>query len=189
MRSGLQGRRLLGSEMAVTLLLCFFWVHWPDDGPRTVKDFLDRMRSAVYAGLLAYHAEWVQNSGIGERSAVCRKLRLLLELLRTLVETGHVDVSSFAGTELMVRRGFPIELAAEQNPWSPDFDSLDALLDTVSSALRDGAEVRLVGFGTFSRLYRPAGLARNPRTGEAVRRPAMHTARFRAGDGLKRSLN
>jgi DNA-binding protein HU-beta len=66
---------------------------------------------------------------------------------------------------------------------------LDAVLDTVSSALREGAEVRLVGFGTFSRLYRPAGLARNPRTGEAVRRPAMHTARFRAGDSLKRSLN
>jgi DNA-binding protein HU-beta len=66
---------------------------------------------------------------------------------------------------------------------------LDALLDTISSALRDGVEVRLVGFGTFSRLHRPAGLARNPRTGEAVRRPAMNTARFRAGDGLKRSLN
>ena len=66
---------------------------------------------------------------------------------------------------------------------------LDAVLETVSSALRDGAEVRLVGFGTFSTLYRPAGPARNPRTGEAVRRPAARTVRFRAGDGLKRKLN
>ena len=66
---------------------------------------------------------------------------------------------------------------------------LDAVLQTVSSALKDGAEVRLVGFGTFSTLYRPAGPARNPRTGEAVRRPAVRTVRFRAGEGLRRNLN
>lgn len=66
---------------------------------------------------------------------------------------------------------------------------LDAVLETVTDALGRGEDVRLVGFGAFSTLYRPAGPARNPRTGEAVRRPAMRTVRFRAGEGLRRSLN
>lgn len=67
--------------------------------------------------------------------------------------------------------------------------TLDSILDTVSGALAAGDEVRLVGFGSFSSTFRPAGPARNPRTGEAVRRPASRTVRFRAGEGLKRALN
>lgn len=67
--------------------------------------------------------------------------------------------------------------------------ALDSLLDTVSNALVAGEEVRLVGFGTFLSAVRPAGLARNPRTGQAVRRPASRAVRFRAGEGLRRALN
>ena len=32
-------------------------------------------------------------------------------------------------------------------------------------------------------------MARNPRTGAAVKRPASKTARFRVGDALKNQLN
>ena len=67
--------------------------------------------------------------------------------------------------------------------------ALDSILQAVSSALASGAEVRLVGFGSFTSAFRPAGPARNPRTGEAVRRPASRTVRFRAGEGLRRALN
>jgi len=67
--------------------------------------------------------------------------------------------------------------------------ALDSILDTVTSALAEGQEVRLVGFGSFAAAFRPAGPARNPRTGEAVRRPASRTVRFRAGEGLRRALN
>ena len=59
MHTDSQGRRFLGLEMATSLLQCFAWDHRPVDGPRTVKDFLHRMRSAGYAGFLAYHADWV----------------------------------------------------------------------------------------------------------------------------------
>ena len=38
-------------------------------------------------------------------------------------------------------------------------------------------------------LPRPAGMARNPRTGQSVPRPASKTARFRVGEGLKSALN
>jgi len=51
----------------------------------------------------------------------------------------------------------------------------------VTQSLKAGAEVRLVGFGSFVTVKRAAG--------EAVMRPASNTARFRVGDGLKSALN
>lgn len=68
-------------------------------------------------------------------------------------------------------------------------DALEAFVDAVTDALKDGSEVRLVGFGSFVPVARKAGLARNPRTGETVKRAASKTARFRVGEGLKNALN
>ncbi|MDP3172875.1 HU family DNA-binding protein [Phenylobacterium sp.] len=68
-------------------------------------------------------------------------------------------------------------------------DALQAFIDSVTSSLKAGHQVRLVGFGSFVPVRRPAGTARNPRTGETVKRPATKTARFRAGEGLKGALN
>lgn len=68
-------------------------------------------------------------------------------------------------------------------------DALDAFLESVSISLRDGKEVRLVGFGSFVPVKRAAGIARNPKTGEQVRRPATQTCRFKVGDSLKSTLN
>jgi len=67
--------------------------------------------------------------------------------------------------------------------------ALDVLLDSVTDSLKNGEEVRLVGFGNFIPVSRPAGTARNPRTGETVKRPASRSARFRMGEGLKKALN
>lgn len=68
-------------------------------------------------------------------------------------------------------------------------DALDAFVESVASSLKAGQEVRLVGFGSFVPVRRAAGVARNPRTGETVRRPASQSCRFRAGDALKSTLN
>ena len=68
-------------------------------------------------------------------------------------------------------------------------DALDAMLGSVTESLQAGNEVRLVGFGSFTPVHRAAGMARNPRTGAAVKRPASKTARFRVGDSLKAALN
>jgi DNA-binding protein HU-beta len=46
--------------------------------------------------------------------------------------------------------------------------ALDALVDTVTSALKSGQSVSLVGFGTFSVRDRAARTGRNPRTGETI---------------------
>src|SRR5690606_20255451 len=67
--------------------------------------------------------------------------------------------------------------------------ALDSFTDQVSDALRRGETVRMVGFGSFAPVDRKAGVARNPRTGEAVSRPASRSARFKLGEGLKSVLN
>jgi DNA-binding protein HU-beta len=68
-------------------------------------------------------------------------------------------------------------------------EALDAFIASVSTSLRAGKEVRLVGFGSFVPVRRAAGMARNPKTGEKVKRPATQTCRFRVGDSLKTTLN
>ena len=67
--------------------------------------------------------------------------------------------------------------------------ALDVFTESVTNTLKSGNDVRLVGFGSFVATERKAGLARNPRTGETVQRPASKTARFRVGEGLKGALN
>jgi DNA-binding protein HU-beta len=68
-------------------------------------------------------------------------------------------------------------------------DALDAVLDSITEALGKGDAVRLVGFGAFKPVSRAAGTARNPRTGETVKRPASRTCRFQVGEALKGALN
>lgn len=67
--------------------------------------------------------------------------------------------------------------------------ALQAFIESVTTTLKSGAEVRLVGFGSFVPVKRAAGTARNPRTGATVQRPASKTARFKVGEGLKSALN
>ena len=67
--------------------------------------------------------------------------------------------------------------------------AVDATLDAIGAALRDGNEVRLVGFGTFSVSARAASEGRNPRTGEAIKIPASKRPKFSAGKALKDIVN
>ena len=67
--------------------------------------------------------------------------------------------------------------------------AIDAVLDAITASLRDGTEVRLVGFGTFLVSSRAASTGRNPRTGEAIDIPAAKLPKFKAGKGLKDALN
>ena len=67
--------------------------------------------------------------------------------------------------------------------------AVDGILDTITAALKDGDEVRLVGFGTFSVANRAAGEGRNPRTGEKIAIAASRQPKFSAGKGLKEAVN
>lgn len=68
-------------------------------------------------------------------------------------------------------------------------DALNAFIHAVSTSLQAGREVRVVGFGSFVPVIRAAGTARNPRTGETVKKAASRTCRFRVGEALKAVLN
>ena len=49
---------------------------------------------------------------------------------------------------------------------------VEAALEAITASLKKGDEVSLVGFGTFLVSDRPAGEARNPRTGETIKTKA-----------------
>ncbi len=67
--------------------------------------------------------------------------------------------------------------------------AVDAVFDSITSSLKGGNEVRLVGFGTFSVTRRRASTGRNPRTGETIQIAASNQPKFRAGKGLKDAVN
>lgn len=67
--------------------------------------------------------------------------------------------------------------------------ALDAVLDSITSALASGDEVRIIGFGTFSVSNRAATTGRNPRTGEVIQIAASKQPKFKAGSPLKDAVN
>jgi DNA-binding protein HU-beta len=67
--------------------------------------------------------------------------------------------------------------------------AVEAVFEAISASLKKGDEVRLVGFGTFSISKRKASTGRNPRTGEPMSIKASTQPKFKAGKGLKDSVN
>ncbi|MEQ9688728.1 MAG: HU family DNA-binding protein, partial [Bauldia litoralis] len=66
---------------------------------------------------------------------------------------------------------------AEMNPhlYQRDIERIvSTIFDEISNALARGDRVELRGFGAFSVKQRAARVARNPRTGEAVRVTEKH---------------
>ena len=72
---------------------------------------------------------------------------------------------------------------------SQSAEAIEAVIDTITTQLRSGSDVRLVGFGTFSISRRQATTGRNPRTGETINIAASNVPKFKAGKGLKDAVN
>ncbi len=68
-------------------------------------------------------------------------------------------------------------------------EALDATITAITTSLKQGNEVRLVGFGTFLTQQRKATKGRNPRTGAEIKIPASTQAKFRPGKALKEAVN
>ncbi len=66
--------------------------------------------------------------------------------------------------------------------------ALNALVETVTSALRKKERVILVGFGTFEVSRRAARKGRNPQTGKEISIKAANVPKFRAGAALKSAV-
>lgn len=67
--------------------------------------------------------------------------------------------------------------------------SVDAVLDSITGALKKGDKVALTGFGTFEVRDRAARTARNPQTGETIQVKASKAPAFKAGKSLKDAVN
>ena len=66
--------------------------------------------------------------------------------------------------------------------------AVDAVLDSITDALKQGDAVSFTGFGKFSAQQRAARQGVNPRTGERVQIPAATVPKFSAGSQLKQAL-
>ncbi len=68
-------------------------------------------------------------------------------------------------------------------------EAVDAVLDAITSTLKSGGDIRLVGFGTFAVTRRKATKGRNPATGAEIDIPASNQAKFKPGKALKEAIN
>jgi len=67
--------------------------------------------------------------------------------------------------------------------------AVDATFDAITSTLKTGGEVKIMGFGNFRVVKRSAREGRDPRTGDPVKIKAARRPRFSAGKGLKDAIN
>ncbi|QDX93773.1 HU family DNA-binding protein [Brevibacterium sp. JNUCC-42] len=66
--------------------------------------------------------------------------------------------------------------------------AVDAVLDAISDALKDGDKVQLIGFGNFEVRERAARKGRNPQTGEEIEIASSKIPAFKPGKQLKDSI-
>ena len=68
-------------------------------------------------------------------------------------------------------------------------DSVNSLLEAIGDVLTSEDEVRIRGFRTFVTRDRPAGIGRNPRTGEQVELSALIVPALKAEKTLNDAVN
>ena len=68
-------------------------------------------------------------------------------------------------------------------------EALNAVLETIQSAVAGGDKVAITGFGVFEKAVRPARTARNPATGATIKVPKSSVPKFRAGADFKAVVN
>ena len=65
---------------------------------------------------------------------------------------------------------------------------IESIIANITSTLKRGEEVSIAGLGIFSVKTRAARMARNHKTGEAVKVAATRVPKFRAAKALKDSV-
>lgn len=67
--------------------------------------------------------------------------------------------------------------------------ALNAVLDSITGALKNDDNVSVLGFGTFSAQTREARQGRNPRTGETIQIAKKTVVKFKPGKKLADAVN
>ena len=81
-----------------------------------------------------------------------------------------------------------IERIARDQPHLVERDvtlAVNMMLEHMTAWLAGGGRIEIRGFGSFSLRYRPARMARNPRTGAPVSIGARHAPHFKPGVRLR----
>jgi DNA-binding protein HU-beta len=68
-------------------------------------------------------------------------------------------------------------------------EAVNAVLETIQSAVAEGDKVSITGFGVFEKSDRPARTARNPATGAELRHRGGRHVDGRAGADFKALVN
>ena len=68
-------------------------------------------------------------------------------------------------------------------------NAVSAVIASITKSLTEGEKVQIAGFGTFEVRERSERIGRDPRTSEEIIIPASKTPAFKAGKGLKDSVN
>ena len=66
--------------------------------------------------------------------------------------------------------------------------AVEAIIETITKALKKKQTVTLSSFGTFTVVKRKARKGRNPQTGEEIKIPAKKVPVFRPGKGLREAV-
>ena len=67
--------------------------------------------------------------------------------------------------------------------------AVEAVVSTITNAMKKQDDVSLIGFGTFTVRDRAARAGRNPQTGETIQIAAAKVPAFKAGKALKDAVN
>ena len=67
--------------------------------------------------------------------------------------------------------------------------AVNAVLDLIAEALKNGEKVQIMGFGAFEVKARAERTGKNPATGETIKIAASKAVVFKAGKALKDSIN
>jgi DNA-binding protein HU-beta len=67
--------------------------------------------------------------------------------------------------------------------------NIAAIMEIITTTLKKGDNVALVGFGSFEVRKRAARAGRNPQTGAAIKIKAAKVPAFKAGASLKAAVN
>ena len=68
-------------------------------------------------------------------------------------------------------------------------EAVNAVLETIQTAVAKGDKVAITGFGVFEKAVRPERTARNPATGASIKVPKSSVPKFRAGSDFKAIVN
>lgn len=62
---------------------------------------------------------------------------------------------------------------------------LDSAIEVIRESVKNGKGVKLIGFGTFTKVMHKARKGRHPQTGKSIEIPAVWVPKFRSGSEFR----